>query len=252
MPMTLKNKLHDKSKLLNCHVCIIPSAVVTQAIAAAGADCVIIDQEHSPIGFETLHAMIGATQGTACAPVVRVPEIGEAHVKRALDAGAEGICFPLIRTAEDAERCVAAIRYPPSGRRGWGPFVAHSRWDTQLFDYVSGPGQQTVCIILIETKDAVENIDAICAVKGIDCAVVAPFDLSTELGISGQLNHPKMVEAVSRVESAVLKSGIPLRGVAFTKEAIDSQVAKGYRLLAGFDVLWLKGAVSQSRGWLVK
>ena len=252
MAMTLKDKLGDKTRLLNWHVCVIPSAVVTQAIAAAGADCVIIDQEHGPIGFETLHAMIAATQGTECAPVVRVPEIAEAHVKRALDAGAEGICFPLVRTREDAERCVAAMRYPPSGRRGWGPFVAHSRWGTQLFDYVSGPGQQSVCIILIETKDAVENIDAICAVKGIDCAVVAPFDLSTELGISGQLNHPKMVEAVSRIEFAVLKSGIPLGGVAFTKEATDSQVRKGYRLLGGFDVLWLKGAISQSRDWLAK
>jgi 4-hydroxy-2-oxoheptanedioate aldolase len=250
MAMTLKDKLRDKTRLLNCHICVIPSAVVTQAIAAAGADCVVIDQEHGPIGFETLHAMIAATQGTECAPVVRIPEIAEAHVKRALDAGAEGICFPLIRTQEDAERCVAAMRYPPSGRRGWGPFVAHSRWGTPLFDYVPGPGQQTVCIILIETKDAVENIDAICAVKGLDCAVVAPFDLSTELGVSGQLDDPVMVEAVSRIESAVLKSGIALGGVAFTKEATNSQIRKGYRLLGGFDVLWLKGAIGQSRGWL--
>ena len=157
MKMTLKAKLEDPAWLLNWHVTVIPSAVVTQAIAAAGADIVIIDQEHGPIGFETLHAMIAATQGFECAPVVRVPEIDETHVKRALDAGAEGVCFPLTRTAADAKRCVAATRYAPGGRRGWGPFVAHSRWATPLFDYVDGPGRQTVSILLIETIDAVEK-----------------------------------------------------------------------------------------------
>ena len=250
MSMSLKAKLAEPGRLLNIHVCIIPSAVVTQAIAAAGADCVIIDQEHAPIGFETLHAMIAATQGTTCAPLVRIPEIGEAHVKRALDAGAEGICFPLIRTAADAERCVAAMRYPPAGKRGWGPFVAHSRWGTPLFDYLAGPGQQTVCMLLLETRDAVENIDAICAVEGIDCVILAPFDLSTELGVSGQLEHPKMLEATQRIEEAVLKANIPLGGVGFTKEMTRARVAKGYRLLGGFDILWLKGAVAQSRSWL--
>ena len=250
MQMTLKAKLQDPVTLLNWHVCVIPSAVVTQAVAAAGADCVIIDQEHGPIGFETLHAMIAATQGTSCAPVVRIPEIGEAHVKRALDAGAEGICFPLIRTAADAERCVASMRYAPSGTRGWGPFVAHSRWGTSLFDYVHGPGQDTVCMLLIETVEAVENIDEICAVPGIDCLVLAPFDFSTALGISGQLSHPKMQAATARIEAAVLKAGIPLGGAAFTKEATEALLAKGYRLLGGFDVLWLKNAISASRSWL--
>jgi len=250
MKMTFKSKLAEPDRLLNWHVCVIPSAVVTQAIAAAGADAVIIDQEHGPIGFETLHAMIAATQGTDCAPIVRIPEIDDVHVKRALDAGAEGICFPLIRNRQDAERCVSSMRYAPDGRRGWGPFVAHSRWDTQLFDYVDGPGKQTVCTLLIETVDAVENIDEICAVEGIDCLILAPFDLSTELGVSGQLNHPKMLDSVSKIEKAVLKAGIPLGGVGFTKDATKVLIEKGYRLLGGFDVLWLKGAVAQSKSWL--
>jgi 4-hydroxy-2-oxoheptanedioate aldolase len=250
MQMTFKAKLQNPAALLNGHICVIPSAVVTQAVAAAGADCVIIDQEHGPIGFETLHAMIAATQGTSCAPLVRIPEISEAHVKRALDAGAEGICFPLIRSAADAERCVASMRYAPMGTRGWGPFVAHSRWGTSLFDYVQGPGQQTVCMLLIETVEAVENIEKICAVPGIDCVVLAPFDLSTALGISGQLSHPKMQAATARIEAAVLKAGIPLGGVGLTKEATEALLAKGYRFFGGFDVLWLKNAIAASCSWL--
>jgi 4-hydroxy-2-oxoheptanedioate aldolase len=248
--MTMRAKLAEPGRRLNLHVCVIPSAVATQAIAAAGADCVIIDQEHGPIGFETLHAMIAATQGTDCAPLVRVPEIGEAHVKRALDTGAEGICFPLIRTAADAERCVASMRYAPAGRRGWGPFVAHSRWGTPLMDYAPGPGRDTVCMLLLETRDAVENIDAICAVEGIDCVIIALFDLTTDLGVSGQFDHPRVVGAVERLESAVKRANIPLGGAGLTEPMAKGLLAKGYRLIGGFDVLWLKGAVAQSRSWL--
>lgn len=250
MPMSMKAKLADPNRRLSLQVCVIPSAVVTQAIAAAGSDCVIIDQEHGPIGFETLHAMVAATQGTGCAPLVRIPEIGEAHVKRALDAGAEGICFPLVRTAADAERCVASMRYAPAGRRGWGPFVAHSRWGTPLMEYPSGPGRETVCMLLLETKDAVENIEAICAVDGVDCAIVASFDLSTELGVSGQFDHPRMLEAVGRIEQAVFKAKIPLGGAAFNREMAAGLLAKGYRMIGGFDVLMLKSAVGEARTWL--
>ena len=250
MAMSLKRKLADAQRLLNGHVCVIPSAVVTQAVAAAGADYVIIDQEHAPVGPETLHAMIAATAGTDCAPLVRITELSEATVKRVLDLGAEGICFPLIRTADDARRCVASMRYPPEGRRGWGPFIAHSRWGASLFDYAAGTANDTVCMILIETVDALANIDAICAVEGIDCIVIASFDLSTELGISGQFDHPDFKDAVGRIEKSVLAAGIPLGGVAFTKEQTAALIARGHRLTAGFDLLWLKNAVSASIGWV--
>jgi 4-hydroxy-2-oxoheptanedioate aldolase len=103
---------------------------------------------------------------------------------------------------------------------------------------------------LLETRDALENIDAICAVEGIDCVVIAPFDLSTELGVSGQLDHPTMHQAVKRIEDAVLKAKIPLGGVGFTQEVTQALIAKGYRMAGGFDILWLKGAVAQSRSWL--
>lgn len=249
MSMTMKAKLAEQGRRLNGHVCVIPSAVVTQAVAAAGADYVIIDQEHAPIGFETLHAMIAATAGTECAPLVRVPEIAEAAVKRALDAGAEGICFPLIRTVADAERCVAAMRYPPAGRRGWGPFVAHSRWGASLFDYAANLARDLVCMLLIETADALQNIEAICRVEGIDCMILASFDLSTELGVSGQFDHPKFQDAVARIEAAAFSAGIPLGASGLTKELTEVAMGRGYRLIGGFDVLWLKSSIQQSIAW---
>ena len=115
----MKQRLRNGETLAG-YVATIPSAVSVQAIAAAGADFLVIDQEHGAVGPESLHAMIAATAGTRCAPLVRVPRRDEAWVKPALDLGAEGIVFPQVRTAEDATECVSLLRYPPGGRRGWG------------------------------------------------------------------------------------------------------------------------------------
>src|SRR5436305_6504604 len=120
--------MEHTAKIRTSFICTIPSAVVTQAIAQAGADTVVIDQEHGAIGPETLHAMIASTAGTTCRPVVRVGKRDEATVRLALDLGAAGIVFPLVSTAQEASDCVAMLRYPPRGRRGFGPFIAHSRW----------------------------------------------------------------------------------------------------------------------------
>src|SRR3954452_2813525 len=116
--MSFKERLAS-DEILGGVLCVIPSAVVTQAVAAAGADFVIIDGEHGPIGRENMHAMIAATAGTRCAPVVRVPAVLEAAVKAAADPGAEGIVSPLVRSAADAERAVSLVTYPPDGTRGW-------------------------------------------------------------------------------------------------------------------------------------
>jgi 4-hydroxy-2-oxoheptanedioate aldolase len=105
-------------------------------------------------------------------------------------------------------------------------------------------------MLLIETAEAVENIDSICAVPGIDIAILAPFDLSTELGVSGQFDHPRMLAAGKRIEDAARKAHLPLGGAAFTKEATQALIARGYRLFGGFDILWVRNAVAQSRSWL--
>jgi 4-hydroxy-2-oxoheptanedioate aldolase len=116
----------------------------------------VVDQEYGPIGPECLHAMIAATQGTTCSPWVRVGRRDEALVKSALDEGAEGIMFPLISSGTDTAECVALTQYPPAGRRGWGPFVAHSRWRAPLFEYKDQRGTETIWGLLIETR-AVKN-----------------------------------------------------------------------------------------------
>lgn len=245
----MKQRLRDGETLAG-YVATIPSAVSVQAIAAAGADWVVIDQEHGAVGPENLHAMIAATGGTLCAPLVRVPKRDETWVKTALDLGAEGVFFPLVSTADQAAECVALTRYPPHGRRGWGPFIAHARWGVGLFDYLPERGDETVCMLLIETRAAVENIEAICRVEGIDCMVIGGFDLSTELGVSGRFDAPEMVEAVTQLERVIFEAGIPLGAAALTREQTRALLERGYRLpVHGFDVLMLGGLVRQTAEW---
>jgi len=247
---SIKDRIRNGKEPLGGYVCTIPSAVVTQALAAAGADWLVIDQEHAPIGMENLHAMIAATAGTSCSPWVRVAKRDEACVKPALDAGAEGIMFPLVRTAAEAAECVALTNYPPQGRRGWGPFLAHSRWGVELLDYLPRRGAETVCGLLIETKDAIHNLEEICKVEGIDYMIIATFDLSTELGVSGKFDAPILVEAVRHAESVILEAGIPVGAAAFTQEQAQANLRRGHRLMVyGFDVLLLKQHARQAMEW---
>ena len=247
---SFKEKLAEDGRVLSGHVVTLPSPIVAQAAAAAGADCQIFDMEHGAFDWATLHACVAATQGFDCTPGVRLTEIDEGQAKRALDMGCELVCFPLLRTAEDAARCVAALRYPVAGGvRGVGPFLAHSRWNVPFPDYARDIGPRAAGLLTIETREAEEHIEAICAVEGVDSLVVALFDLTMDLGVPGRLDHPDVAAAVAQVEAAAHAAGIPLGGVALTPEAAQALKARGYRLLAGFDVLLLKQAAAAHAGW---
>jgi len=230
---------------------IIPSAVVTQALASAGADAIVIDQEHAPVGPENLHAMIASTAGSNCTPLVRVTKRDEAMVKLALDFGAAGIVFPLTKTAEDAAECVAMTRYPPHGRRGFGTFVGHSRWGRTFEESLTNLSNNILCNLLIETKEAIQNIDAICAVPGISALALAGFDLSVDLGCPGRFDAPEFLEAVEEFERATTAARVPRSTVAFTQEQVKSAAARGYSsVLLGFDILMLKDAAAKAISWL--
>jgi 4-hydroxy-2-oxoheptanedioate aldolase len=245
----LRNRLRS-GEVLAGYFAAIPSSASVQAMAAAGADWIVIDQEHGAIGPEAMHAMVAAIAGSPCAALVRVPRPDEAWVKPALDAGAEGILFPLVGSAADAAECVSLVRYPPLGRRGWGPFAAHARWGVGLLEYLPQRGAESLCMLLIETRGAVDDIEAICKVDGVDCVVLAPYDLSTALGIPGRFEAPEFREAEQRVERVVLEAGIPLGGVAMTPERTRLLVERGYRLVAqGVDLLMLGDLVRQAAGW---
>lgn len=223
----------------------MPSVNVAQVLAAAGADWVMVDTEHGPIDLASAHAMIAATAGTGCTPLARVPSTEPWLAKPLLDAGAFGLVFPMICTRADAEATVRALRYPPEGERGWGPFYAPARWGVSREDYTASANDELLNVILIEHVDAVAALDEILGVDGIDVAIIAPFDLSMSLGVPGQREHPDVLAAVAVAEEKILGAGRTLGGLALTPDEANAKIERGYRLLVmGYDVSLLEGAAA--------
>ena len=159
----------------------------------------------------------------------------------------------MIRTAQDARDAVASLRYAPEGSRGFGPFLAQSRWGTTLQTYPAAMQDHLICCLLVETAESVGNIEEICSVPGIDILIPAQFDLSTDLstdlGVMGDFAAPKFQEAIARVEAASKSAAIPLGNVAMTSEQAQALFARDYRLIANFDVLWLQQKAKEMQSW---
>ena len=221
----------------------MPSPQLAQLLAGCGFDWLMIDMEHGAIGIESAQAMIAATAVSDCVPLVRVAWNVDWLVKPALDAGALGIVFPMIRSAREAEAAVAACRYPPRGERGWGPFYAPSRWGVDAFAYTRDADTAVMRIALIEHVDAVADIEAIVATEGLDVALIAPFDLSVSLGIPGRFEDPAFLEAVAAAERVIADSPVVLGGLARDAEGARALRNRGYRfLLLGYDVMIIERA----------
>jgi 4-hydroxy-2-oxoheptanedioate aldolase len=217
-------------------IATIPSVQTVQIMANSGLDWIIVDLEHGPIDLATAHAMIVATSGTPCVPWVRIADNQPHLAKAPMDLGALGINFPMICSGAEAERAVRSVRYPPVGERLWGPFHAPFRWGVTMGDYMAGADEAMICGITIEHVKAVERIDEIMAVPGIDLAVIGPGDLATSIGKHGRPDDPEVTALMRRAEEGILKSGVPIGGVARTAEQANAMIARGYLALAlGFD-----------------
>jgi 4-hydroxy-2-oxoheptanedioate aldolase len=227
-------------------IATIPSIQSVQALASAGVDWLIIDMEHGAIDVSVAHAMIVATAGTSTVPLVRLPWSHPWQAKPAMDLGALGIVFPMICTREQADAAVRAVRYPPKGERLWGPFYAPMRWGRAMPQYIDAANDGMLAIITVEHPDAVRNIDALMSVPGVDLAFIGPGDLAMSLGIPGQFEHPKFKEAVAQAEAGILRSKVPLGGVARTPQQAKRMLDRGYRALVfGFDWMLLQESAAR-------
>jgi 4-hydroxy-2-oxoheptanedioate aldolase len=209
----------------------MPSVPLVQLAARAGLDWLFIDMEHGPIGIESAHAMVAATQGTDCTPVIRTPHAETWLSQPALDSGAFGIVHPMINDRAAAAAAVRSQNYPPDGARGVGPFYAAARFGLAVPDYVAAANDSVLCVVQIEHKDGVANIDEIIAVPGIDVVFIAPFDLSMSLGVPGQRDHPEVVAAIARAEERILAAGLPMGGLAGSPAQAKAMIERGYRML---------------------
>ena len=177
-------------------------------IAAAGADFVVYDMEHSGFGIETIKSLLAATRATDLMPAVRVPATEYHFIARALDAGAVGIMVPMVEHSMQALRIASAAKYPPVGRRGAAFGVAHDDYlGRDVVDAMRSANAETLLIAQIESAAGVTNVDEIAAVEGIDVLWVGHFDLTNSLGIPGQFDHPTYLAALESVRAACRKHG---------------------------------------------
>jgi 4-hydroxy-2-oxoheptanedioate aldolase len=221
------------------------SASAAEMIGLAGFDYVLIDDEHGmgdmPMHLQCLQAVF-ATPATA---MIRVAFNDPNIIKRALDLGAEGIMVPDIRNATQAKQVVAACRYPPGGVRGYAASgVRASDYGLQTSAYLREHQQRLLIAVILESEEAVANAEEICAVDGIDIVQVGANDLTYDLGIPEQLDHPRLHEAIAQIEKAAKRHGKTLGGAPLPHSDASTLVGRGYRLITlGRDVSLLSRAL---------
>jgi 2-keto-3-deoxy-L-rhamnonate aldolase RhmA len=237
----LKKLLREGKPVVGMTITVASPDVVLQA-ARVGFDFVWIEMEHSPITLETARTMVLATQGTGLIPLIRVPVNERWTAKRALDCGALGVIFPFTSTPELAQQAVAACKYPPTGRRGAGPGLATMRWPAPQ-GYAEFADNNALVVIIIEEKHAVDNIDAILDVPGIDVVYIGVNDLSFSLGQRGK-QTPEVLTALAKVVAAAKKRGLPVGRPAAAPD-IKRYIEEGYQFFQSPSELALIAAGSR-------
>jgi 2-dehydro-3-deoxyglucarate aldolase/4-hydroxy-2-oxoheptanedioate aldolase len=212
---------------------------VARIAAAAGADFLLFDMEHTGWSIDTLRMLFATTPSTV-APLVRVPATEYHFIARVLDVGAAGIMVPMVESAEQAQRIVQSAKYPPQGRRGTAFGVAHDDYQMgDILDTMRSANREGLLIAQIETARGVENVEAIAAVEGIDVLWIGQFDLSTSLGIPGQFDHPDFQRAMDRVLSAAARHKKWAGYMLTDATQAPAFYQRGFRILAYGGDIWL-------------
>ena len=185
----------------------MPGSFGAELVAGAGVDYVCVDQQHGIIDYDSMVPMLQAIRAAGAAPLTRVLSNDPFLIMKALDAGAWGVIVPMIDDAEAAARAVAACRYPPRGIRSWGPTRASVALGTSDPEELGG---EVLCLVMIETREGLENVDEISATPGLDGVYIGPSDLALSLGLSPTLEvtEDAHAEAVNRIKEACRSNGI--------------------------------------------
>ena len=207
------NSKEFKANIQNGHLSIgcditFSDPEISEIYAAADYDFIWIDMEHNPLSLKDVEGHIIAVHGTDTAAIVRVPWNDPILMKPVLELAPAGIVIPMVKTAAEADLAVKSCKYPPKGIRGFGPRRGNLYGKIDTFSYLEQADDQTMVLIQIEHKDAVENLDAILATPGLDGICIGPMDLSASLGCLGQMDHPDLIKAINIITEKVMKTDI--------------------------------------------
>jgi 4-hydroxy-2-oxoheptanedioate aldolase len=202
----LKQRLKNGEVLLGTFLSL-GNALSAEIIANAGFDWVIVDIEHG-LGSEgdVINQLLGL-KNTNVSAIVRVESCQRQRINRVLDAGADGIMCPRIETTEEARLVAKAMQYPPEGTRGVAKMIRVAKYGDDFDAYRNAASEDLLGVIQIETLEALNNLDAIAGIDGVDVLFIGPSDLSMALGIFGDITHPLFVETVDKIISAAKLAG---------------------------------------------
>jgi 2-keto-3-deoxy-L-rhamnonate aldolase RhmA len=228
-----KEKLQAGQPVFGCAALGAPYPELAHAYATAGFDFLLIENEHWPMSLESDQLLVRAGRAADLPVLTRVPDAEYHLVARTLDTGADGVIVPRVESPERAAEVVSWARFPPEGRRGCGP-------GPLLYDYESVPLEQaiehwnrnTLVVIQAESRTAIDRIDELAAVTGLDAIMIGPGDLSISLGIPGQVEHPDFVRAVERVAQACADHRIASGMFVADPERIKQYMRLGLRLFS--------------------
>jgi 2-keto-3-deoxy-L-rhamnonate aldolase RhmA len=235
---SLKKALKEGRVVIGATI-TVPNVDTALAAASAGFDFLWIEMEHSPVSLEGLRQIVLATRGTGAVPITRVPVNEPWLAKRVLDMGSLGVIFPFTSTRELAEQAVASCKYPPLGIRGFGAGLAASAYGLAAADYVNFADENVLVVVIVEQKQAIDNIEAIAAVPGIDVIFIGANDLSYSLGVRGRTTEPVVEQAVEKVVAAAGRRGIPVGYPAGSPAEINKRIAQGIRFFQAGNELGL-------------
>ncbi|HKM76281.1 MAG TPA: aldolase/citrate lyase family protein [Candidatus Bathyarchaeia archaeon] len=227
---------------------------VSEQLSVLGFDWLVFDVEHGLFTMPDIQRMMQSmNHSLGCLPFVRVPINEPVFFKWALDMGACGVVVPWVNSKEDATKAVRASKYPPEGNRGCGPRRA-SQYYSGISDYVKSANEEILVVVMIESQEALDNLDEILSVKGVDAAFIGPDDLSLNLGIFQEKQHSKFKASLVNVVDACKKHGIA-PGMHCNDKNINEAISQGFQFCAlndddTFLTMGAKACLQGVRGWV--
>ena len=243
-----RSKFHSGKPCWGAQLALSDPAVA-EIFGRAGFDWLVVDTEHTATNLPTVRAMLQAAAATQAILLARPLRFDADEIRRLLDLGSPGVLCPFINTGEEARRLVEACRYPPAGTRGFGPRRA-GLYGFDSDQYFAEANAAMLCLGIIESQQAIENIDDIVKVAGFDGVVIGPLDLSISLGCYKQFAHPSYVAAVEAVRQACRRRGKAMgHGCQSIEHARECRAMGDTLLLAGGDDAFL---ASEARRYMTE
>ena len=228
MTNPVKNKLENGQRTIGGFLQTI-SPVAAEIMSQSGFDWLIVDLEHAPGDFANLQSQLQAMNGSGVVPFARAPWNDPVAIKKILDTGVIGVLIPYVNTRQEAEAAVAACKYPPQGVRGVAGSPRAAGYTGNVMEYLTSANAEVIVMIAVETAEAVENLDEILTVDGLDGIFIGPMDLASSLGYLGDAARPEVQDVIAAIEQKVLTSDKFLGTLAGTWIKARECFEKGYQ-----------------------